>query len=66
MGRGVTGVIETYPVLTMIALRWTLPEPDGRLTGRLPKYNPKVRSKFLLEDWQHVCRATSKEFSDRG
>jgi hypothetical protein len=35
-------VIETYPVLTMIALGWML--PDMLATGRLPKYNPERRA----------------------
>jgi predicted RNase H-like nuclease len=61
----VTGVIETYPVLTMIALGWTRPHCT-RACGRLPKYNPARKKTFTIEDWQHVCRLTSKEFSDRG
>ena len=60
----VTGVIETYPVLTMIALGWMC--HDDRPCGRLPKYNPERRKTFTTEDWQHVCRFASKEFSDRG
>jgi hypothetical protein len=47
-------VIETYPVLTMIALGWTIPDSDGRLTGRLPKYNPGRKKTFSIKDWQHV------------
>jgi predicted RNase H-like nuclease len=50
---GGTRVFETYPVLAMIALGWTL--PHGRATGRLPKYNPERRKTFLHSDWQHVC-----------
>lgn len=41
-------VFETYPVLAMIALGWTL--PDSRATGRLPKYNPGRRKTFSLSD----------------
>ena len=61
----VTGVIETYPVLTMIALGWTRPHCT-RAGGRLPKYNPARKKTFSIEDWQHVCLCASKEFSDRG
>jgi predicted RNase H-like nuclease len=59
-----TSVIETYPVLAMIALNWTL--PDARATGRLPKYNPEGRRTFAISDWQHVCNRTSSEFRQRG
>jgi predicted RNase H-like nuclease len=38
-------VLETYPVLAMIALGWTLFD-SGRPTGRLPKYNPARRKTF--------------------
>ena len=40
-----TRVFETYPVLAMIALGWTL--PDSRSTGRLPKYNPGSEKDLL-------------------
>ncbi|MGD1107787.1 MAG: DUF429 domain-containing protein [Terracidiphilus sp.] len=65
-GRGVSGVIETYPALAMIALGWTLRDLAGRATGRLPKYNPAKKSKFSIQDWRHVCASASKEFADRG
>jgi hypothetical protein len=44
-------VIETYPVLAVIALGWTLSD-DKRPAGRLPKYNPerKRRSLSLIGD----------------
>ena len=60
-----SGVIQTYPVLTMIALGWIRPDVF-RDCGRLPKYNPQRKKTFLLEDWRHVCAAASNEFSDRG
>jgi predicted RNase H-like nuclease len=63
-GNCVTGVIETYPVLAMIALGWTRPVPNRRYTGRLPKYNPGRKKTFSIEDWQHVCASASKELSD--
>jgi predicted RNase H-like nuclease len=53
-----TLIFETYPVLTMIALGWTLPD-NSRPTGRLPKYNPQRRRTFALADWRHVCRMTA-------
>lgn len=56
-------VFETYPVLTMIALGWTL--PDSRPTGRLPKYNPKRRKAFSNSDWQHVCRLVASAYHER-
>jgi predicted RNase H-like nuclease len=53
-----TRVLETYPVLTMIALGWTLPDAE-RPSGRLPKYNPERRKTFAIADWVHVCRRTA-------
>jgi len=58
-----TWVIETYPVLTLIALGWVL--PDSRPTGRLPKYNPAHKKRFSSSDWQHVCRLASSAFEER-
>ena len=65
---GDTHVIETYPVLTLIALLWTLPDtlPDRRPKGRLPKYNPERRKTFSICDWQWVCRRASSAFRERG
>jgi addiction module HigA family antidote len=62
-----SGVIETYPVLTMIALNWMLPDTNenSRPQGRLPKYNPE-RDTFCIEDWQHVCAKASHEFREWG
>jgi predicted RNase H-like nuclease len=59
-----TRVFETYPVLAMIALGWTL--PDTRAAGRLPKYNPARKKTFLNSDWQHVCGLASAAFRKRG
>ena len=59
-----TQVFETYPVLAMIALEWTL--PDSRAAGRLPKYNPGRRKTFSNSDWQHVCGLTLSAFRERG
>jgi predicted RNase H-like nuclease len=53
-----TRVLETYPVLAIIALGWTLPDKE-RPAGRLPKYNPERRKTFAISDWTHVCRTTS-------
>lgn len=52
-----TLVIETYPVLAMIALGWTLLDVSrqARPTNRLPKYNPEQKKTFSILDWQHVC-----------
>lgn len=58
-----TRVFETYPVLAIIALGWTL--PHSRVTGRLPKYNPERRRTFLLADWKHVCARLSEAFTSR-
>jgi predicted RNase H-like nuclease len=58
-----TWVLETYPVLAMIALNWTL--PDSRPAGRLPKYNPVRKRTFSIFDWQHVCCRTAEEFRQR-
>jgi predicted RNase H-like nuclease len=59
-----TRVFETYPVLAMIALLWTL--PDSRSAGRLPKYNPGRRRTFSISDWRHVCGLAAAEFQERG
>ncbi len=59
-----TWVIETYPVLAMIALGWML--PDSRPAGRLSKYNPQRKKTFSIADWQHVCHLTSHEFHKCG
>ena len=59
-----TCVFETYPVLTMIALDWTL--PDSRATGRLPKYNPERKKTFSRVDWRYVCQLTSAALHERG
>jgi predicted RNase H-like nuclease len=59
-----TRVIETYPVLAMVALRWML--DDIRPKGRLPKYNPDRRRNFSISDWKHVCSLTAIEFRERG
>jgi predicted RNase H-like nuclease len=61
---GETSVFETYPVLTMIALGWML--PDGQPTGRLPKYNPKRKATFSLGDWRLVCQRASGACRDSG
>jgi predicted RNase H-like nuclease len=58
-----TQVIETYPVLAMIALGWML--PDERPGGRLPKYNPANKKQFRLSDWQYVCRQVSNTLGQR-
>lgn len=59
-----TRVFETYPVLAMIALGWTL--PDHRVAGRLPKYNPARKQTFSNSDWRHVCELASSAFHERG
>jgi predicted RNase H-like nuclease len=59
-----TRVFETYPVLALIALGWTL--PDVRAAGRLPKYNPARRKTFSHLDWRHVCELVSGAFRERG
>lgn len=58
-----TLVFETYPVLLMIALGWTL--HDSRASGRLPKYNPARIATFSLSDWQYVCNEVTNEFRRR-
>ncbi len=57
-------VFETYPVLTMIALGWLL--PDARVTGHLTKYNPGRKKTFLLADWRYLCDRLSEFFQERG
>jgi predicted RNase H-like nuclease len=58
-----TRVFESYPVLGMIALGWTL--PDSRRADRLPKYNPTRKKTFSNSDWKYVCKRASREFCDR-
>lgn len=57
-------VIETYPVLALIALGWTL--PDAREKGRLPKYNPERRRSFSFADWHYVCRNAANFMEEAG
>jgi len=57
-------VYETYPVLAMIALQWTI--ENNRPSGRLPKYNPERRKTFSMSDWKHVCAKVADEFRNRG
>lgn len=59
-----TCVLETYPVLAMIALGWTL--RDSRPGGRLPKYNAERKKAFSISDWQRVCQLASSAFRERG
>ena len=60
-------VIETYPVLTLIALRWTLPDiRSKRSKVRLPKYNPARGKTFSCNDWKLVCGLASSAFRERG
>ena len=59
-----TRVFETYPVLTIIALGWML--PDSRVAGRLPKYNPERRKTFSISDWKYICELTSGAFRNWG
>lgn len=60
-----TRILETYPVLAIIALGWTLPDQE-RPAERLPKYNPERRKTFAIADWAHVCRATSMKLAAEG
>ncbi|MDZ4183886.1 MAG: DUF429 domain-containing protein [Desulfuromonadales bacterium] len=57
-------VYETYPVLSLIALGWTL--PDERPSGRLPKYNPGRKNTFSTSDWNYLCRQVSAAFKRLG
>jgi predicted RNase H-like nuclease len=61
---GDTRVFETYPVLALIALGWTLPDP--RAGGRLPRYNPARKKAFSNSDWRYVCGHASGAFRGRG
>jgi len=56
-------IVETYPVLTLIALGWL--REDSRSCGRLPKYNPE-RPTFLLEDWCWLCERLADALSGFG
>lgn len=58
-------VLETYPVLAIIALGWTLADQE-RPGGRLPKYNPERRKTFAISDWAPVCRTTSARLTAEG
>lgn len=61
------GVIETYPVLTLIALNWLLDDdhPNPRPTRRLPKYNP-ANQNFSPDDWKFVCGKAAEAFKQMG
>jgi predicted RNase H-like nuclease len=58
---GGSHVIETYPVLALIALGWL--RPGRGVSGTLPKYNPQRTKTFLLGDWKFVCERASAFFS---
>ena len=57
-------VLETYPVLALIALGWV--REDARPSGRLPKYNPERKKTFSIQDWQYVCRSATTFFGALG
>lgn len=57
-------VLETYPVLALIALGWV--RDDARPCGRLPKYNPERKKTFSILDWQYVCRSAAALFGALG
>lgn len=59
-----TRVIETYPVLAMIALGWIVDEEATSV--RLPKYNPKRTKTFSAVDWCMLCTRVADEFSSLG
>lgn len=61
---GTSLVLETFPVLSMIALGWTLPR--ARLPARLPKYNPGNPRNFSIKDWQHVCHRLADSLTAYG
>jgi predicted RNase H-like nuclease len=58
-----TMVLETYPVLALIAWNWLL--PHRRSTGCLPKYNPERRKTYSIEGWKLVCGKALAEFQRR-
>jgi predicted RNase H-like nuclease len=58
-----TCVLETYPVLAIIGLGWTI--QCSRSTGRLPKYNPERKRTFSITDWQYVCGLAADFFRKR-
>lgn len=60
---GSSAVVETYPALTLVALGWTKPGPDGR--QRLPKYNPLRRATFSSEDWEFVTSRVARQYANR-
>ena len=59
-----TDVFETYPVLTIIAMGWTL--PDIRPKGRLPKYNPVRRKTFQQDDWRYLSTEMAEAVRETG
>lgn len=65
---GPVRVFETYPALALVALGWTLERSgrSGRMTRRLPKYNPERQTTFRLSDWRYVCERAREEMRARG
>lgn len=57
-------VLETYPVLAIIALGWIV--EDESTNGRLPKYNPKRKKTFSAADWHMLCTRAAEEFTSLG
>ncbi len=63
-----SGVIETYPVLAMIAMGWGREDnhPRPRPTGRLSKYNPSKKGPTFSDDWKYVCNNSAEFFNSFG
>lgn len=62
-----TQVMETYPVLTIMARGWKFKQPPEapRIDLlRLPKYNPA--GKFYSDDWNRLCAYLATEIEDFG
>lgn len=57
-------VVETYPVLEIIARGWIKPHLT-RQAGTLPKYNPE-RKTFCLADWISLCQHVGSALGEAG
>ena len=60
---GAACVIETYPVLSLISMNWTL--EDEERGERLPKYNPG-RNTYSPADFQYVCGRVHRALPEQG
>lgn len=58
-------VLETYPVLAIIALGWDA-GGQGAIRRTTSEVQPGASQTFAISDWAHVCRTTSMRLAAEG